>query len=68
MKYTFPKVLLGCLLLAACSKSGTLNELSAERAPARLGVVRQLDNVELPPAPIPADTLEIDSLRHPGTN
>ena len=64
MKLTLPKVLLGCLLMTACSKSGTLHELSAESAPAS---TLRVATDELEPAPIPADTLQIDSLRHPGT-
>ncbi|GAB4093348.1 hypothetical protein [Flaviaesturariibacter terrae] len=67
MKRTLPKLLLGCLLLTACSKSGAFSDRSSEGLGARARV-SATSNLEPPPAPMPADTLELDSLHHPGTN
>ncbi|RYY39801.1 MAG: hypothetical protein EOO08_09015 [Chitinophagaceae bacterium] len=67
MKHTLPKFLLGCLLLAACSKSGTFDDRSTEQSAARIRAERSAA-VEPGPAPMPADTLELDTLHHQGTN
>ncbi|RYY98454.1 MAG: hypothetical protein EOO11_07995 [Chitinophagaceae bacterium] len=65
---TVQALLLGCALLTACSK-GDAAETSVERQQRqRTGLVAD-DKPKGPDyAPIPIDTLELDSLNRPGFN
>jgi predicted small secreted protein len=60
-------LLMGCLLLAACSKNATVGDLNDiqsahKKQTARIG---EDSKSPLPPAPMPVDTLELEETRNP---
>jgi hypothetical protein len=58
-------LLLGCVLLAACSKSATVNEMSETRKTEQRARVGEDSKSPLPPAPMPIDSLELAETHNP---
>jgi hypothetical protein len=58
-------LLFACLLLGACSKSASLDEMSAARAAQQKARLGDDPKTLFPPGPMPVDTIELQQADNP---